>query len=377
MPALVIVLTLATALMAWLAAAWWQGALLGLVSGAAVLMIVSSRQTQQTAQTLSAQRERDAPDLWAGYANGLRDLVRSVLPLWHANVGLARTQTGEAADGLVVRFAGIHEKLGRAVSRASGANYEQAMAHIDSSEAKMAEIVGTLQQAMDSREALLAEIANLASTMAELRNMASSVGEIAKQTNLLALNAAIEAARAGEQGRGFAVVADEVRKLSDMSGSTGKNIQIKVDTMHEVMNRTLSMATELSSEEKVVIGSARNTIDGVIEGFHKVASGLRENLDDLRTESQGVENDVQEVLVNLQFQDRINQILDHVQIDINKLVSALEHSSGSGVPTLPDRAQWLASLERTYTTSEQKVVHGTGGSSSVSAPAAASSIDFF
>lgn len=77
----------------------------------------------------------------------------------------------------------------------------------------------------------------------EVRVMADIIGGIAEQTNLLALNAAIEAARAGEQGRGFAVVADEIRDLAEQSAQTVKNIQNVVAQVEEAF-RNLSQSGE-------------------------------------------------------------------------------------------------------------------------------------
>jgi methyl-accepting chemotaxis protein len=367
------VLVVSAALASWLAAVWWQGLLLGVVTAALVMYFIqAASKSDAQAAAVSSSAAEPTSDIQR-FAEQLRALLVGTLPLWKGHVQIAREQTSNAADELVVRFADINQKLGTALKRAGGSGGGRAVAYIDSSDQRLTGIVVSLESALSAREELLTEISGLAQINTDLKKMASEVAAIASQTNLLALNAAIEAARAGEAGRGFAVVADEVRKLSDLSGNTGKDIQAKVDSVNKVIQSTVTLAKRLSDDEAAIINGARSTIREVVSGFNELAQSLSEDMSALQEDSRSVEQDVQQVLVNLQFQDRINQILDHVQIDLDKLKRLVD---ADGIPELPRREQWLADLERTYTTAEQRNMHGGSGQSAAPAQAPAG-IDFF
>jgi methyl-accepting chemotaxis protein len=122
-------------------------------------------------------------------------------------------------------------------------------------------------------------ISRLAESAEKIDQIVNVIEDIADQTNLLALNAAIEAARAGEQGRGFAVVADEVRKLAERTArATGEIKQVISDVQHKTSDAVEAMETGIRSVDKgrELADKAGNSLQGILFTSQKVMSMIEQ-----------------------------------------------------------------------------------------------------
>ncbi len=354
--------------------AGWKLLALVLIVAAAVVGIYSANQlTKREAQLGDELRQVGSSlamaESYKPLLENYQQLIREVLPLWQRQTELARHQLESSVTELVGRFSDIHQRLQAAVasssSTADSMNGEKGLGGvIHFANTELNEITHTLRQAIGQRDELLTEISGLSKITVELSGMSADVAGIASQTNLLALNAAIEAARAGEYGRGFAVVADEVRTLSTRSGETGARIGRRIEQVNSVLQTTLERTTEYAAEDNSRLGKSEASITEVLAQFQQSSESIMQSAQILEHESSAVQASVEEVLVNLQFQDRVSQILGHVTDDMEKLVGAISEQETRirhGETVVPiDIKDWLRAVQTTYTTLEQVDVHRGG-----------------
>jgi len=290
-------------------------------------------------------------------------LAHEVLPIWSRHIESARAQAESAIEGLSGSFGNIIDRLERAVQSsdatagtlAQGGSHSGLIGILDSSRTELNSIVLGLQGMAADKQRTMTELAGLATLAADLRGMVSDVTEIADQTNLLALNAAIEAARAGEAGRGFAVVADEVRRLSAQSKETAHRISSRVESAGTAVERTVHMARMQVDADGRTVQDAEASISAVVTRFQAAAQGIVQAAEQLRAEGSGVREDIALLLVDLQFQDRMSQLLRNVTGDMAKLEGVIGDET-QRLTLSPEL--WLRDMEKTYATHEQRVNHG-------------------
>lgn len=296
-----------------------------------------------------------------------------LLPVWQQQIESARQQTEQAITTLTEQFSSLSVSISRSMTMADdvadslqggmGSTFSQVGTDLET-------VVSSLKKALQDRDGLLNQIDGLDTFVDELNTMANDVAVIAGKTNLLALNAAIEAARAGAHGRGFAVVADEVRTLSKLSADTGERIGTKVRYIGGAIRAAVDAAQQSRGRDGQAVQTSETTIQNVLQEFREQAMTMLGTAEALRQSNTEVQTEVHAAIVQLQFQDRVSQMLCHVNDSIRDMTQRM----GSGYAEDLDIPAVLRELEASYAMTEERDNHAGRRSN---APMAAADITFF
>ncbi len=204
------------------------------------------------------------------------------------------------------------EELSQKIKKASGGISETmegitaAKNSIDKGIEAMEAMTGQSERTTAVTDQVRDEVINLGERLEEINDFVDSIANIADQTNLLSLNASIEAARAGEFGRGFSVVAEEIRKLADSASKTAQDIQREISEVTASAESAVGKVKEAQDIVNLQNKQVKNTV-AVFDQMNEFMKRFIENMEMISRDMENMNNDRKKALSSIREINEISQ----------------------------------------------------------------------
>lgn len=193
----------------------------------------------------------------------------------------------------------------------------------DSMSSILEAFIDMLSQVSVQSSGVIAKMEAMTGVVNQTFSLLSNVEMITKQTNLLSLNAFIEAARSGEAGRGFQVVATEMRNLSQSSAKLNEQIRIQVEESKKIVHEARDVVHQMATRDVDSLAEAKDSSDVMFAKLAVMNEHISKNLGEVSIITKGIDRSVGMAVQSLQFEDIVGQLLSAAERELNDQENAL------------------------------------------------------